>query len=57
MKKLILAAILVTFTQGSSLTDCTLVHDIGGGMKAKLVRTETALVLRVMSSGMTVIFR
>ena len=41
----------------TGLTDCTLVHDIGRGMKAKLVRTETALVLRVMSSGMTVIFR
>lgn len=41
----------------TGLTDCTLVHDIGHGMKAKLVRTETALVLRVMSSGMTVIFR
>ena len=41
----------------TGLTDCTLVHDIGHGMKAKLVRTESALVLRVMPSGITVIFR
>ena len=41
----------------AGLTDCTLVHDIGQGMKAKLVRTESALVLRVMPSGITVIFR
>ena len=41
----------------TGLTDCTLSHDIGGGMKVKLVRTETALVLRVMPSGITVIFR
>lgn len=41
----------------TGLTDCTLVHDIGGGMKVKLVRTETALILRVMPSGFTVIFR
>jgi hypothetical protein len=41
----------------AGLTDCTLVHDIGHGMKAKLVRTESALVLRVMPSGITVIFR
>ena len=41
----------------TGLTDCTLSHDIGHGMKAKLVRTETSLVLRVMPSGITVIFR
>ena len=41
----------------TGLTDCTLSHDIGRGMKAKLVRTEFALVLRVMPSGITVIFR
>ena len=48
--------------EGKTLTglvaeDCTLVHDVGHGMKAKLVRTESALVLRVMPSGITVIFR
>ena len=40
----------------AGLTDCTLVCEIPG-MKAKLVRTESALVLRVMPSGITVIFR
>ena len=48
--------------EGKTLTglvaeDCTLVHDVGHGMKAKLVRTNTSLVLRVMPSGITVIFR
>ena len=48
--------------EGKTLTglvaeDCTLVHDVGHGMKAKLVRTPTSLVLRVMPSGITVIFR
>ena len=41
----------------TGLTDCTLVHDIGHGMKAKLMRTNTSLVLRVIPSGITVIFR
>ena len=41
----------------TGLTDCTLSHNIGGGMKAKLVRTNTSLVLRVIPSGITVIFR
>jgi len=48
---------LVTGKTLTGLTDCTLSHDIGHGMKAKLVRTETSLVLRVMPSGITVIFR
>ena len=41
----------------TGLTDCTLVHDVGHGMKAKLLRMPTSLVLRVMPSGITVIFR
>jgi hypothetical protein len=41
----------------TGLTDCTLSHDIGHGMKAKLVRTETSLLLRAMPGGITVIFR
>ena len=41
----------------TGLTDCTLSHNIGGGMKVKLMRTNTSLVLRVIPSGMTVIFR
>lgn len=40
----------------AGLTDCTLDCEIPG-MKAKLVRTPTSLVLRVMPSGITVIFR
>ena len=40
----------------AGLTDCTLECEIPG-MKAKLLRTESALVLRVMPSGITVIFR
>ena len=52
----------VTLGPGETLTglvaeDCTLVHDVGHGMKAKLVRTESALLLRVIPSGITVIFR
>ena len=48
--------------EGKTLTglvaeNCTLNHDIGHGMKAKLVRTNTSLVLRVIPSGITVIFR
>ena len=48
--------------EGKTLTglvaeNCTLVHDVGHGMKAKLVRTNTSLVLRVIPSGITVIFR
>ena len=48
-----------TLVEGKALTglvDCTPVHDITG-QKAKLVRTPTSLVLRVMPSGITVIFR
>ena len=41
----------------AGLTDLTLVHDIGKGRSAKLVRTETSLVLRVTSSGMLVFIR
>ena len=41
----------------TGLTDCTLSHNIGGGMKVKLVRTDTALLLRAMPGGITVIFR
>ena len=41
----------------TGLTDCTLSHNIGGGMKVKLMRTNTSLVLRVIPSGMTMIFR
>ena len=40
----------------AGLTDCTLDCEIPG-MKAKLVRTPTSLGLRVMPSGITVIFR
>ena len=40
----------------AGLTDCTLMCEIPG-MKTKLLRTESALVLRVMPSGITVIFR
>ena len=40
----------------AGLTDCTLVCEIPG-MKAKLLRTPTSLVQRVMPSGITVIFR
>ena len=40
----------------AGLTDCTLVCEIPG-MKAKLVRTPTSLVLRVIPSGIMVIFR
>ena len=52
----------VTLGPGKTLTglvaeDCTLVHDVGLGVKAKLVRTESALLLRVIPSGITVIFR
>ena len=52
----------MTLGPGKTLTglvaeDCTLVHDVGHGMKAKLVRTESALLLRVIPSGITVIFR
>ena len=49
-----------TLVQGKTLTglaNLTLVHDIGKGRSAKLVRTETSLVLRVTSSGMLVIIR
>lgn len=40
----------------AGLTDCTLECEIPG-MKAKLLRTPTSLMLRVMPSGITVIFR
>ena len=40
----------------AGLTDCTLECEIPG-MKTKLLRTESALVLRVVPSGITVIFR
>ena len=49
-----------TLVQGKTLTglaNLTLVHDIGKGRSAKLVRTETSLVLRVTSSGMIVFIR
>ena len=49
--------VLVSGKTLTGLTDCTLSHNIGGGMKVKLVRTESALVLRVIPSGITVIFR
>ncbi|MBQ3806858.1 MAG: hypothetical protein II840_02765 [Kiritimatiellae bacterium] len=41
----------------AGLTDLTLVHDMGKGRDAKLVRTETSLVLRVTLSGMIVFIR
>ena len=41
----------------AGLTDCNLVHDIGGGMRVTLVRTATSLVLRVAPSGTTIIMR
>jgi hypothetical protein len=41
----------------TGLTDCTLSHNIGGGMKVKLVRTDTSLILRALPGGITVIFR
>ena len=41
----------------TGLTDCTLSHNIGGGMKVKLVRTGDALLLRALPGGITVIFR
>ena len=49
--------VLVSGKTLTGLTDCTLSHNIGHGMKAKLVRTESALVLRIIPSGMTMIFR
>ena len=48
---------LVSGKSLTGLTDCNLVHDIGGGMRVKLMRTATSLVLRVAPSGTTVIFR
>ena len=48
---------LVSGKSLTGLTDCTLDHDIGGGMRVKLVHTATSLVLRVAPSGTTVIFR
>ena len=48
---------LVSGKSLTGLTDCNLVHDIGGGMRVKLMRTATLLVLRVVPSGTTVIFR
>ena len=43
-------------TQGNVLRG-NFVHDIGGGIRVKLVRTATSLVLRVVPGGITVIFR
>ena len=48
---------LVSGKSLTGLTDCNLVHDICGGMRVKLVRTATSLVLRVVPGGITVIFR